>query len=536
MATVQPYFPILSFDQQHPFLTAMQRGFEMANQYEDAKQKDIQNKVLPDTLAEQLQQLKYKTQEDAVTAQYADPMAQAKLAQDQALPGLTKAQTQNLLADAGKTGMETQELQAKLPSILATSQLLARNPVLGLGLSGNGQDIALLAAMKQHPGDFGDAPNQQQGGAAQSPLASAMQPPIQPGSVDGYSYDAAPQGQGAPQGGALFDAIRQAAAQQQQGQPQNGSLTNNVAGSISPQGNGQQSLQDILMGRMNAQNARANYMNKMGQSLAWRSLPNTEKENEIAMAKGMGYTATEAGERLATGEKLQDLATEKGFSSDPDKWASQGVRAKFGDTTATITQQQTRNQGLAEMTSVDDQVNNMLAPYSDRINGISTKWLGDLKQINSGTDDKDTQAAKDRVSDYLGGNAFSTELQLIRARSINPGSKPGVQMLRDMKDTALQNAVKGYSQAIPQDVFIAANNKYDRLLRQSAEAANTSIQPYGSGGQQVATQNNAAPAVQNTQSSIPDANTWLAMAKQHNPNKSDKELLDYYNNKYGGKK
>jgi len=474
---IQPMsFPMLSFAQANPFLTGLSSGAGIANQFitnktaqAQAAQEALKAQFAPQTMAEQLKQLQYKTEMDKATAQYADPMELAKLQTQQQMPGYYGATTAHL-------GAETEKLKGLLPSEIAVAKIKEQYPLLGL--TGVAQQVGAaqyLDAMKA-----ADALRQSnQGGVAQGNIQSAASPLAQQtiANVLGGQQAQTPSlnlPQTPQQTSALATMF---GGGQQQQQPQvppalqqalgQGQPAPQVASPIQQAfGGGQQQqptnygdmIRQSITQKLSSGQARTNYFNKLTQAYDYRLTPPTVKNQMIAQASGMGYDPNEASSLFVQGHTLKDLAAAKGFDQNhPETWPD----AIFAQTPADITRSHVRGQAVAELDSINNQITKDIAPYARKFGGYSVKQIADA--FSSDPNDHDA------IQHLLAANIVMPELAGIRNRGLT-GAPMGVEMMQEVIKRSLSDMKVPGITISPAD-YIGAQNIANDYIRTAVEAA-----------------------------------------------------------------
>ena len=455
------FYPMLSFEQANPYLEALNYNAQIQTNQAKAQQEQTIAQYMPQTMAEQLKQMQSKSEIDAATANYADPMEYAKLLQAQVAPDLTKAQTQEEQAKAYYESMMGKQAAALLPTDVVKAQFLARNPILNLGLSGGAQNIALLSAASGNPQDFPGLANQP---ATIQPnqygqLAAAANA-ISPGSAtfDGRQITPAP-GQMVSQMPTLPIAnnplAQQAMQKHQGGMPQNNVLPSmGVNNGMSPM----DMLKAQIMAPLQAQMAKTNYLNTMNQGYGYRTTTPTEKNYMQAQAAGMGYDPLTSSTLFSKGYTLADLAEQKGLGRDPQNWPD----PIYALTPKGVAQVQQRQQANAEINALNPTLTAALAPYSQRIAGWSPKQIAD--GLN-GTD-PDAQAK------FLAARALQPELAGMRFRAMS-GTTLGVEAMEKIMDSSMGN-IKNLQALVDPKVYTKAQQYLDQWITQGVNAADSS--------------------------------------------------------------
>jgi hypothetical protein len=270
-----------------------------------------------------------------------------------------------------------------------------------------------------------------------------------------------------------------------------------------------------------SQKARAKYYEKMTDSMDYRSLPIDQKSALLAQASGMGYDPNEATTLLMKGNNLRDLAKNAGF--DPENMPD----AIYPATKSDVAKINQRKAALSEINTLNPVISSALAPYSRSIMGYSPKQVS---EAISNTD-PDAQAR------FLAAKALIPELSAIRLKAMQ-GSQIGIEAMKEVTNASMSN-VKAYKSLVSPEVFEQMNKYIDSWVTQAADSANRVNLGTFSRQEQARSGGAAAPQQKTeavkTPNNTPTLSTFLTAAKKANPSATDKELIDYYNKKYGGK-
>jgi hypothetical protein len=499
MALPMMNFPILTQQQANPFFSGAQQGTDLVNSLMKNYALAQQNKVLPQSLAEALQQQQYKTQIMAPQAQYAPQMTLADLAKTQSGTQLDIANAKESMARIPYYGAQSQELLSRIPLNKADASLKefqVNNPLLSL--TGPASQIGAIEYLRQHP----ELNTVNGGGMPPSGQQNS------PGNVS--ASDLLNQNQQAGPGQVSFTS-----PYSQPTTPNAGNLSGGTYADM---------LGNMITNKQNADAARSAYYNKRVEATNYSSLPIDQKSGLLAQASGMGYDPQDATNLFMQGHSLQDLAKAKGFDPesmpDPIYPVTKGGLAKI----------QTRQQALAEINNLNPILTDALAPYSHRIFGYSPKQVS---QALSGTD-------PDQQAKFLAAKALQPELSSIRLRAMQ-GGQVGIEAIREVTNASMGN-IKSYQSLVDPKVYASANQYVDQWINQATNAANkVNLNAYSQMNQASPTSQPSLPSTSvaaTPSTNTPDYNKWIIAAKAEPGNKgySDLELRDYYNKKYGGGK
>ena len=523
------YFQSPTFEQSAPWLTGMK---SMA---------DIQRE-------QQLAQL-YGAQAGLAQAKlpYAGQMEQTAL--QKAIADLTYRQNENQWygpkakseigwqgAQAGLFGAEADKMRQMTPLEVALERFKVQNPLLGLGLTGDAATAALIASVKANPnnpaykGLISSGTSGQQGQPTQQPQQDLGYTPANQANISQVLGLGEQQGQQPQQ----FSTAGTLGLGGQQPQP---TQQTNIGGQQSPDNLLDFLSQDLFVNR-NQKIATTNWRNVVAAATPYRTLPENQKNAVLAQLNGAGMDATEASNRLAKGETLDDLMQSMGYTK------GNYPAMKFQPTTGTLTSMQTRQQASQELEPMTQFVIDAITPYSRSIFGWNPSQIGDAlatndpdalyKNANSMVNmdpSKVTEAVnslsdkKQKQADFIAAQMLIPEVASVRFRAL-AGRQMGVEAMAHLEQSS--NMQRRYLQsAVTPEVWRMAQNKMTEVMRRGITAGTTTSYFGGQGAQQ--TQPTASPQ----QGNVPSQDEFLSAARKANPNVTDKDLIDYYNKKYG---
>lgn len=213
---------------------------------------------------------------------------------------------------------------------------------------------------------------------------------------------------------------------------------------------------------------RGQLAQKRAKGYDWYSLPADVRKLDLAYARGMGYSDSEAQKLLSSGISLDDLARRKNTNLEK-------VSPSYPPTTATQSRAQLRESSQAEISSISPTVTKWLAPYSQ--GGMGTFKL--LKDLGTGENSND-------VAKYMAATAVVPDLSMMRARATSGGT-PGIELVREFTNAAynrLSNPSLARYLRSP-EVFKKTQNYIDQLVKQMVErASKKALRPYGNKSQE----------------------------------------------------
>lgn len=376
------------------------------------------NSLSKQMLENKMQQMKNQIQ--APYAQMAVPFAQAELEQKQAIPGLTKAQTQQALgaanqanAQAGYLGSETGINQFKLqnPAYI--------NPEAWMYTSPDYQRAA-----------FGSNPQPNTGNPNANPMAN-----IPAGPDNMQQNNLAPPTPMSPMGQNNF-----------QQNPINLPAPRSMA-----------ELKGMQMrAAVQAALAKSQEDIKNNNAFNFKNAPKDEQEAMLAQLHGAGLDPYDAMQRLTSGESVRQVLQDEGF--DPQNPPPLAYVATDEDRKNV----NLRKTALAQVNNLSDWVGKSLGPYSRTIMGYSPRQI--VEAMNG--------MNKEQQANFLAARMIMPDLAGFRTTVA--GLRAGRGMIKEMTDRAMAESHL-FQGLIAPDVFERAQQIATDRLSGSARAANDVI-------------------------------------------------------------
>lgn len=195
----------------------------------------------------------------------------------------------------------------------------------------------------------------------------------------------------------------------------------------------------------------------------FRSLPAAQKNQEIAQAKGFGYTGTEASKLFHDDYTLNDLAKAKGYGPDQSTWPL----AKYPPTMPILTQQQRANVAISGLKSIDPIMTEWMAPYAKKFGGHSLKLTAQMLSSSTATD-------RD-IGRFLAARNMQLEKAGLRARGA--GALAGQHVLEDLASGALGKS-KVLEELMTPNRYKEAQEATDELIQMMNRAENRTVNTY----------------------------------------------------------
>lgn len=417
-----------------------------------------------------------------IQAQYAPQMTQAELAYKQAQTPYIQAQTDLTGQQAQYYGPNIQSeisyrnaLASGVPSEIALRQAQAQNQI---------EEAKKLAFFRQHPGFYGDEttkmmeswrlmglpvdrfgmplnqPLQQQPGMGSQPISQPQIPmpyPASPGSISSpqqqsnYPYTPIQQSPQTPL------PISPSPNQLIQPQPTIEPMGQNPLSTVSaPEFDPARPFNTgnpIVDASLNRRYANAAYQAKQVQGYNWSHLPVEAKNQLIAQGYGMNVDPIKMSNYINKGLDLKQIAEAEGL--DPDNLPP----PRYPPTTATKTRTQQVEQVTAELDYLSSMATPIIKKYADTFMNISPARLSDMFS--------DDPSAQKRFGEYIG--ALSLQTGLANARNLAEGGRPGVEVMRMVKDSALKGIDQNSPIRMTGTAFQAAQDKIDEVLQKGAK-------------------------------------------------------------------
>ncbi len=435
------YFQPPTFQESNPFLSGMQAGAGIGSEFDrqalmmqQARQAQIQNQYLPQTMQQQLLSSQLANQKAQNVLPYAAPQAAAELQVTQAQPNLLNAQAMNQRAQASMAPSEIEKNRATASDSYA--------------------DAAKTQWLTAHPLFLSTSPAMQALGGLQ------------------YAQGAYPglMGSGGGMGGA-------APSQPQPQQPNQG-LTG-LGGGITPPASpssmpmpggvpGQGNLGSLVMGNVQAELQKPVLENQMTQMKVAGApyLYATPEQKRYMEAQGtaLGFQPDQVVANLVKGQSLEDMADAKGFGRDSSAWPA----PSYQPTIATQSRNQLRQAGIAELAPMQQFVTKAMGPYVQSYGSVSPQLL--LDQFKSGLGDiKDQNQVDDKISDFIAAQAALPDLQAIRGRTMGL-TNIGSEVLNQLNDASMTRMKLLQAKVTPKQ-WEMGQQKLTNLVDQASQAA-----------------------------------------------------------------
>lgn len=220
----------------------------------------------------------------------------------------------------------------------------------------------------------------------------------------------------------------------------------------------------------------ANQTTQKYTAKGWDSLPQTQKNMNLAYARAMGFDPQVAAQQFAQGKTLTDLAVSKGYGADPSKWPTPSYPA----TEASLSQAQQRDARAAELQSIGAWSNQALGPYEGNIiGGYSPKLIYDL------TVNQNNPKIQSGIENALAARAIQNDKAILQA-VVAGNTRPGSEATRDILESSLaslkipRSLISASTWQGAQDIInqklLAASKLADVKVRQGNGAAGASNQ------------------------------------------------------------
>lgn len=404
-----------TYQQANPFLTG-------ASNAQDMFAKALANAYAPQMTQAQIDQLNLANALSKIDLQTRPQMNQANLQYRQAqIPNL-QAETENRnLINKYYPQAEQAEI-AQRQAEAGKAQFFLQHPLLSL--PGTAGQIGALDYVQQQE----QARSQQQ-----QPHQQSFSP------VNSDNMSVSPQ-----LSGAFQQASQMPSPQQGMQQGQSKSMA--------------QMLQDSIIGNLEKNKSIADINSKRAQGYNYQSMPVDFKSQQLAMAAGLGIEPGEATQRFMNGESIQDMAQKLGVDVN-------SIDPIYPTTKGSLNQIQKRQQGLAEINTLNKTLTEYTAPYSQRFAGYSPKQI--MQQISG--EDPESQAK------FLAAQALMPEMSALRVRTM--AGNVGVEAIREITNASLGH-IKTLQPFVKPEVYKRSQELIDQLLTQSVSAANkVGLQP-----------------------------------------------------------
>lgn len=229
--------------------------------------------------------------------------------------------------------------------------------------------------------------------------------------------------------------------------------SSNFGSNVTPFKTGNAMLDTIL----NKPYAEMAYRQQMTKGYNWSHLPVETKNQLVAQGYGMGIDPIKMMGYINQGMGLQDIAKSEGL--DPDNLPP----PIYSPTTATKTRVQQVEQVGRELDYLSSASTPIIKKYADTFMGISPARISDMLSNNPD--------AQKRFGEYIG--ALSVQTGLANGRTLLEGGRPGVEVMRMVKDSALKGIDQNSPIKMSGIAYEAAQNKIDEILQKGAKIRTT---------------------------------------------------------------
>lgn len=388
------------------------------DQIAQTRQTTIQNQYLPQGLQEQLKQMQIQNALQGAKVPYAGQMAKTDV--DKAIADLLFKKQENdwygrkAKAEVGASQASTRLNQLKailgektLPYEVQQAQFKAEHPFSErTGLAG---DLEALAYMKGRPEMYGDIFKK----------PSSMQPQQQAQASGQSAQPSAPQGFGQQAFSMMPPALQKILGAQQQAPAQQSQLQQSL-----PQQEENLDPTSLIMKNystdLRRKQAYANLAEQKTKYGEWDRLRPENKALYLSQSRGMGIDESQALDNFSKGITTKDIAKQKGI--DPNN-----IPVDMAPTMRTLNNIQQANVAASQLASLEPEVTQWTAPYSERFNGISPKLIAEMTKAK-------TPAEADKAGKALAGFLFQQEFAGERGRISN--LSVGIHMLDELTQSA----------------------------------------------------------------------------------------------------
>lgn len=221
--------------------------------------------------------------------------------------------------------------------------------------------------------------------------------------------------------------------------------------------------------------ARADLDKARTQGYTWSQLPADTRNNFIAQGLGMGIDPPKLMKYVNQGLDVRKIAEKEGL--DPDNIPP----PRYFPTTATKTRTQQVEQVGAELDYLSSATTPIIKRYADTFLGVSGSKLQDMLS--------DNPDAQKRFGEYIG--ALSVQTGLANGRIYLEGGKPGVEIMRMVKSSALRGIDEHSPFKMTGLAYETAQKTIDKILQRGAKIRTSiGMNPFYSSQQQEAAKNN----------------------------------------------
>lgn len=216
-------------------------------------------------------------------------------------------------------------------------------------------------------------------------------------------------------------------------------------------------IMDANLATLNSKIIDANLKSKQEQGYTWAHMPAETRNGIVAQGLGMGIDPAEMQQEINKGKTIKQIAKEHGL--DPDNLPP----AIYFPTTATKTRVQQVQQVGNELDYVASKVSAAIKPYADT---WTLPFLGTLspKAIKDQFGSKEEQK---RYGRYIGAMSLQTGLSTGRAL-LEGTTRPGVEVMREVKNSALKGIAKISPIHMTQTMFDEAQKFINETLKEGA--------------------------------------------------------------------
>ncbi len=184
--------------------------------------------------------------------------------------------------------------------------------------------------------------------------------------------------------------------------------------------------------------------------LAWKSTPTFNKQNQIAIATGMGMDPSEAGQLLAQGVTLGEMAKERGLKLND-------IKAQYPLTMENVKQNQQRAAYSNELYKLEDITSQAVADQGRKF------FSYNVNQALDALKNKDP----DKQGRMLAARALQPEIAAVRGRAL--GVHVGIGSLNKLQDAALAQS-KVFESHISPEARVAMNKYLTKWIAESRAA------------------------------------------------------------------
>lgn len=195
----------------------------------------------------------------------------------------------------------------------------------------------------------------------------------------------------------------------------------------------------------------------------WANMTTTQRENMAALANGLRIRPDAFTKGMLEGKTFEQIGAENGYSPQD----IESVMPKYFATASNVTQQNQREQNLAELEVMEDTITDWMAPYARKFAGMSPKQIADSfggKNIDS-------------LAKYYAALSLQPEMAALRIKVM--GGNMSHAGLEEIVKLALGKGKISEAMVGP-EVYKKMQHYTQELLKKGAEASRQSI--YGRPG------------------------------------------------------